>query len=72
MLRIVLDFHPEAPCNAKGGICTLASNCPHEIKGENVGLCPEQQPKGAECCNESEFILRQISVNSASLISIIT
>ncbi|XP_042867843.1 U-scoloptoxin(19)-Tl1a-like [Penaeus japonicus] len=43
-------FLPEDPCSREGGLCGLASACPEGLRHPTLGLCPEQQSQGAECC----------------------
>ncbi|XP_063597201.1 U-scoloptoxin(19)-Tl1a-like [Penaeus indicus] len=46
----VPPYHPEEPCSREGGICGLASACPDGFLHQTLGLCPEQQAQGVECC----------------------
>ena len=41
----------EGPCLAEGGICVMEGYCPEDKMTNKTGLCPEQEPAGAVCCN---------------------
>uniref|UniRef100_A0A482ZHI9 U2-Austrotoxin-Ht1a_1 n=1 Tax=Hickmania troglodytes TaxID=489260 RepID=A0A482ZHI9_9ARAC len=41
----------EHNCLAEGGICAVNSSCPEGKRINRTGLCPEQEPEGAVCCN---------------------
>ncbi|XP_026331540.1 uncharacterized protein LOC113238907, partial [Hyposmocoma kahamanoa] len=49
-LKLIDSIMMEEPCAHAGGQCVLASDCPAGLLAETAGLCPNQQPRGVECC----------------------
>ncbi|NP_001106745.1 carboxypeptidase inhibitor precursor [Bombyx mori] len=43
------SIEQEDPCRREGGLCTVAEDCPSDIRAR-TGLCPKQQKDGIECC----------------------
>ncbi|XP_072935529.1 U-scoloptoxin(19)-Tl1a isoform X2 [Epargyreus clarus] len=40
----------EAKCREAGGMCVVSRDCPEGSLSETLGLCPQQQDQGIECC----------------------
>ncbi|XP_013148525.1 PREDICTED: uncharacterized protein LOC106111100 [Papilio polytes] len=49
-LRVIDNIMQESPCSSKGGICTIAEDCPQGKLTDESGLCPKQRNQGIECC----------------------
>ncbi|PZC73600.1 hypothetical protein B5X24_HaOG209045 [Helicoverpa armigera] len=48
--KIIDSIQQEEPCTSRGGLCTIAADCPKDHLVEERGLCPSQRSRGVECC----------------------
>ncbi|KAL1131010.1 hypothetical protein AAG570_012248 [Ranatra chinensis] len=59
-------YHMEPECGKVGGMCMLAEDCPPGLLSKSLGLCPQQQSLGVECCHGLSIRERRCSARGGA------